>query len=216
MVHKKHSSDRKDHEKQEATADILEQSPPEQGCEGSKAEEAVACADGNTQADGQDPKRVVDFMQILKERDEFLEHLQRMKAEFDNYRKRVQREREDLVKSANSELIADLLEIVDNLHRALDAAQETGEQRGSLAQGVEMTAQMLFGVLSARGLKPIPGLGEPFDPTVHEAVSTEVRPEIQPGIVVQEWQKGYWLGDKVIRPAKVVVSAAAPSQSNTD
>lgn len=208
MTHKKHSPEKHTSEKHrhETETDVRDQS--------SAAPETIHIEQPADQTEEQ--TAVVDFMQIVKERDEFLEHLQRMKAEFDNYRKRVQREREELIKTASSDLIADLLEILDNLHRALQSAEETGERNSSLGQGVEMTAQMLFGILGARGLKPIPGLGEPFDPTVHEAVSTEMRPEVEPGMIVQEWQKGYWLGDKVIRPAKVVVSVSPQSQKNTD
>jgi len=166
---------------------------------------------GETQQD-----ESLDVAELVKERDEYLDSLQRLKAEFDNYRKRVLRERQELVKNSNRELIREMLDIIDNLERAFDSARETGDHEGPLGQGLEMTMKMLFGLLEKQGLTPIPSLGEKFDPEVHEAVNVEERDDIEPDTVIQEWQKGYLLGDQVLRAAKVVVAKPPASEDSDD
>ena len=153
---------------------------------------------------------------VLAERDEYISHLQRLKAEFDNYRKRVTREKEQLIKRGNRTLILELLDVLDNFERALEAAHEAGEQASGFTQGLDMTARMLLTTLHNRGLKPIPALGERFDPEIHEAMSMEAREDVEPGTVVHEWQRGYWLGEQVLRPSKVVVSMQTSPEENQE
>ena len=139
-----------------------------------------------------------------QQRDEYLAIAQRTQADFDNYRKRAARDVAAASVRAKTGLLRDLLPVVDNLERALASA---GPADGALAGGVGLVHAELLGVLRRAGAQPIEPRGERFDPTVHEAISTAPADGAQAGLVVEVVEKGYALGDAVIRPARVVVSA---------
>lgn len=145
----------------------------------------------------------LDRVQVELEdtKDKFLRGL----ADFDNYRKRVTRERAQLTKCANEDLIKRLLDVVDNIERALDAASESEDFDG-FKKGMELIYDHLKGILTKEGLCPIVCLGEPFDPNYHEAVMALEKEGHESDKVVEEVQKGYMLDGRVIRPSKVVVS----------
>jgi|SRR5271157_79944 len=126
-----------------------------------------------------------------------------LKADFDNYKKRIAREREDFVKSANESLIIELLDVYENLERALATARTTDD---AMAKGLEMIYAGLKAVLEKHGLKPIRTIGEKFDPYLHEAMLQEIDDEKEDGTILEEIQRGYTLNMKVIRYAKVKVS----------
>jgi molecular chaperone GrpE len=134
-------------------------------------------------------------------KDKFLRGL----ADFDNYRKRVARERAQLTRCANEDLIKQLLDVVDNIERALSAATDSNDLEG-FKKGIELIYEHLKGVLTKEGLCPIECLGEPFDPNYHEAVMALEKEGHESDKVVEEVQKGYMLDGRVIRPSKVVVS----------
>lgn len=134
-------------------------------------------------------------------KDKFLRGL----ADFDNYRKRVARERAQLTRCANEDLIKRLLDVVDNIERALSAASESEDFEG-FKKGMELIYEHLKGILTNEGLCPIVCLGEPFDPNYHEAVMALEKEGHESDKVVEEVQKGYMLDGRVIRPSKVVVS----------
>ncbi len=134
-------------------------------------------------------------------KDKFLRGL----ADFDNYRKRVARERAQFTKCANEDLIKQLLDVVDNIERALNAASDSGDPEG-FKKGIELIYEHLKGILTKEGLCPIVCLGEPFDPNYHEAVMALEKEGHESDKVVEEIQKGYMLDGRVIRPSKVVVS----------
>ena len=140
-----------------------------------------------------------------KEIEETKDRLLRGLADFDNYRKRIAREREHMTKCANEELIKRLLEVVDNIELALEAASDTKDFEG-FKQGVELIYRRMSEILSKEGLCPIACLGEDFDPNYHEAVMAIDAEGTEPEKVVEEMQKGYTLDGRVIRPSKVVVS----------
>lgn len=123
-------------------------------------------------------------------------------ADFDNYRKRSERERRDVVRYAASAPLGDLLEVVDNLERALAA----GGSADDLKLGVEMTLRQLEDVLRRHGIEGVPAAGQRFDPAYHEAVSRLVDPDVEAPTVVEELQRGYRLHDRLLRPARVVVA----------
>jgi len=134
------------------------------------------------------------------------DRLVRLQADFENYRKRTLREREDLLKFAGEQLITELLPVLDNFERALAAGRES---TGNFYEGVEMIYRQLGDLLKAQGLTPVPALGEKFDPCRHEAVAwEETSEENQDNIIIKEFRKGYCLKEKVIRPAMVVVARA--------
>jgi molecular chaperone GrpE len=143
---------------------------------------------------------------LERERDELIDDLKRVAADFDNYRKRALRDQEALVVRAHERLVKELLPVVDDLERALVAAEEHEEAR--LEEGVRLVHRELRDVLSKEGLVEIETDGE-FDPHVHEALLTQPSAE-EDGAILQVIQKGYRLGDRVLRPARVVVSQGSP------
>jgi molecular chaperone GrpE len=141
---------------------------------------------------------------VIAERDEYLALAQRVQADFDNYRKRAAREQERLVAHAHERIVRELLPILDDLERALEAAER--HEEAQLVEGVRLVEQALRKVLEKEGLVEIEADG-PFDPHVHEAMLAEERDGTEPGAVLEVVQRGYRLGDKVIRPARVIVSS---------
>ena len=141
--------------------------------------------------------------QAEAQRDEYLDALQRLKAEFDNFRKRSAREYEQLSARANERLLKELLPVLDDLERALEAATEHAEAK--LEEGVRLVHRSLADTLAREGLAEIEAEGR-FDPHVHEALLSQPS-EAEEGAVVQVLQKGYRLGERVLRPARVVVAA---------
>jgi len=140
---------------------------------------------------------------LTKQRDEYLDALQRLKAEFDNYRKRVAREQVELTTRANERLVGDLLPVLDDLERALDAA--AAHEEAKLEEGVALVHRALADLLARNGLAEIETDGM-FDPHSQEALLSQPS-EADEGAVIQVLQKGYRLGDRVLRPARVIVSA---------
>jgi molecular chaperone GrpE len=137
------------------------------------------------------------------------EHYQkylRAQADFDNFRRRTQKEKENQANYASLSVIEQLLPALDNFERALTASKGTQDAE-SLSKGVEMVFRQMEQVLSSEGLEVIPTVGEAFDPTVHQAVMQEESDEFESGTVIAELQKGYKLKDKVVRPAMVKVSS---------
>ena len=126
-------------------------------------------------------------------------------ADFANYKRRRQDESETQMQFANQELILKLLPVVDNFERALRAAQEN-ENFQALAEGVSLTLRQLQDILEKEGIKPIEAVGQEFDPNVHEAVMRMESKDYPDNTVVEELEKGYMLGSRVIRPAKVKVA----------
>ncbi|HXV34925.1 MAG TPA: nucleotide exchange factor GrpE [Gaiellaceae bacterium] len=139
---------------------------------------------------------------LERERDEVVDDLKRVAADFDNYRKRALRDQEALVARAHERLVKELLPVLDDLERALEAAEEHEEAK--LEEGVRLVHRELRDALTKEGLVEIETDGE-FDPHVHEALLTQPSEE-DDGAILQVIQKGYRLGDRVLRPARVVVS----------
>jgi molecular chaperone GrpE len=140
---------------------------------------------------------------LERERDEVIDDLKRVAADFDNYRKRVARDQEALVARAAERLVKELLPVLEDLERALVAADEHEEAK--LEEGVRLVHRSLAAALSKEGLEEIPTEGA-FDPHVHEALLSQPS-EAEEGTVIEVLQKGYRLGDRVLRPARVVVAA---------
>jgi molecular chaperone GrpE len=140
--------------------------------------------------------------EVERERDEHLDDLKRIAAEFDNYRKRVARDQENLAARAHERLVKELLPVLDDLERALQAAEE--HQEVTLEEGVRLVQRELQGALAKEGLSEIETNGR-FDPHVHEALLSQPSDEDE-GAILDVLQKGYRLGDRVLRPARVVVS----------
>jgi molecular chaperone GrpE len=153
--------------------------------------------------DDQDP--VAD---LTRQRDEYLDALQRLKAEFDNYRKRVARDQQELAARAHERLVKELVPVLDDLERALEAASQHEEAK--LEEGVALVHRSLADLLAREGLAEVPTDGR-FDPHLQEALLSQPS-EADEGTVIQVLQKGYLLGDRVLRPARVVISSGPPRE----
>jgi molecular chaperone GrpE len=159
--------------------------------------------DGENLQEEQVEEAVDDTAALQKERDDYLDALQRLKAEFDNYRKRVARDQHELVARAAERLVRELVPVLDDLERALEFAAAHEEAR--LEDGVRLVHRSLAEALAKEGLAEIPTEGK-FDPHTQEALLSQPS-EAEEGTVIQVLQKGYTLGDRVLRPARVVVSS---------
>jgi molecular chaperone GrpE len=143
-----------------------------------------------------------------RERDEYLELAKRTKADFENFRRRMTSEVQAAAARGRGELIRDVVPVLDDLERALQAAglDPEGDSEDGLAHGVLLVFRSLRDSLTRNGVEAVDPKGEKFDPTVHEALSTVAADGVEPGVVVEVMQKGYRLGEQLIRPARVVVS----------
>ena len=146
-------------------------------------------------------------LEVARIRDQLL----RTAADYDNFRKRSRRELEDAQKRGREELLRDLLPVFDNLERAVLHASQASDAK-AVADGVQMVLKQFADTLGRIGIKRVPTVGSPFDPTLHEAIQQLETDQHPPGTIVAEVQPGYALGDRLVRPAMVVV--AKPSQKN--
>lgn len=154
-------------------------------------------------ADGATPDALTT---LTAERDDLKDRLLRMTAEFDNYRKRVDRERRELADAAAVDLIRDLLPILDDLERAMAAAGDSAAN--PLLAGVTLTHKQLLEQLRRRNIEPIAAVGELFNPEVHEAVASEPAEGRRDGEIVAEFRRGYRIGGRLLRAAMVKVAKA--------
>ena len=146
---------------------------------------------------------------LIEERDDLKDRLLRLTAEFDNYRKRVDRERRELSEAASADLVRDLLPVIDDLERAMAAASKdnTGNDN-ALLRGVELTHRHLLEQLRRRGVEPIDAVGQMFNPEMHESVAVEPATGKPEGEIVEEYRRGYRIAGRLLRPAMVKVARA--------
>ena len=145
------------------------------------------------------------LLAVAHERDQYLDHLQRLKAEFENYRKRVQRDNEAVVARAGERVIESLLPVVDNLQRALEAAAR--HEEGQVVEGIEVVTGQLRSILAGHGLEEVPAAaGLPFDPNVHEAVVAQEHDDYSEGAIIAVLEPGYLLHGRLLRPSRVIVA----------
>jgi len=148
---------------------------------------------------------VADADELQKQRDDYYDRLLRKTAEFDNYRKRVDRDRQSMADAVTTDVVRDLLPLVDDLERALKA--DTGADGAeAYRKGVELIHRQLIEILRKRGVQPIEALGADFDPHFHQAITHEPAEGRREGEVIEEFGRGYTLNDKLIRPSIVKVA----------
>jgi molecular chaperone GrpE len=162
-----------------------------------------ASGDISATAQPEQPETSSDAAGLKQQRDDYYDRLLRKTAEFDNYRKRIERERLQLSDAAAADLLTDLLPLVDDMERALKAETAGGD---AVRRGVELIHKQLLDLLRKRGVKPIDALGADFDPHFHMAVSYEPAEGHRDGEVIEEFGRGYMLGDRLLRPAMVKVA----------
>ncbi|MED4603651.1 nucleotide exchange factor GrpE [Paenibacillus validus] len=169
--------------------------------------EGAETAEAGT-AEASEPQDAVqaELEQAKKLADENHQRFLRAQADFDNYRRRTQKEKEDFAKYASLKVIEQLLPVIDNFDRAL-AASKDNKDYDALAKGIDMTFRQLTQILATEGLTAMETVGTPFNPEYHQAIMQVESDEYEEGIVVEEVQKGYMLKDKVLRPAMVKVSS---------
>ena len=153
------------------------------------------------------PVQLAELKERAGKADENWERLLRTTADFDNFKKRAAREKQEAIKFANEGLLQKLLPVLENLDMALAATQSARPEDGqSLQSGVNMISQQLKNVLMEAGLEELDALGKPFDPNLHEALMQKETPDVPEGQVVQQLRKGYKFRDRLLRPAGVVVA----------
>ncbi len=150
-----------------------------------------------------------EYLELKEEAEkakEYWDKILRLQADFDNMRKRLEREKQDFIKFANEGIILELLNVLDDLERTVGLAESQHQDLSSFLKGVEMILAHLYEMLKEYGVKPIEAEGKIFDPHLHEAMMQVENKEIPEHTVVEEMQKGYMLNDRVIRTSKVKVS----------
>jgi molecular chaperone GrpE len=198
--------------------EIEESESQDQSEEPTQAEDQTpqSSPDGGTETqiadEGQGPESKLQAVQ--QQAQDNYERLLRVSAEFDNYKKRTAREMQDVIKYANEKIFKELLTVVDNLERAIEAAGVDRTDDDPLVKGIHLTLSEVFKILERHKVSPVKALGEPFDPTYHQAMMQEEVADQAPNTVVREMQKGYVIHDRLLRPAMVVVSKV--KQDKTD
>lgn len=195
--------------------EIQEEDDQEQSAEEVKkdtASESETAAEGKGDAPAEDDPEA--RAQAAEQKcDEYYDRLLRASAEFDNYKKRTTREMRDVVRYANEKLFKELINVVDNLERAITSAEQDGKEDDPLLQGVRLTLNEVEKILERHNVEPINALGETFDPNFHQAMMQEESADHPANTVISEMQKGYKLHDRLLRPAMVVVSKAKSEES---
>lgn len=185
-------------------------STKEQHNEAAEAAEETVSAEQSEQVTEESEVEVLEgdsrYAELVKQAEENQQRFLRAQADFDNFRRRTLKEKEELGQYASMKLIGQLLPVVDNFERAVAAASVNGDFE-SLAKGVDMIFRQLEQTLEQEGLKAMNVVGEPFNPEFHQAIMQVESEEHEEGIVVEEVQKGYILKEKVLRPAMVKVSS---------
>lgn len=158
-----------------------------------------------TEDEGADVTADKEIANLLQEKQEQYERLLRVQADFDNYRKRVQKEQANLLRYGSESALREILPIIDNIELAVDSARSHNNSDSQLREGIEMILSQFFNTLEKLGVKPIETVEHPFDPNKHDALLRVYAPEAEENAVVNEIRKGYYLHDKVLRPAQVTV-----------
>jgi molecular chaperone GrpE len=164
-------------------------------------------------AESSEPTETLEAKLAKAEEDarDYHDRMLRMAAELENFKKRSAREVSDLKKFATENLLRQLLTVVDNLERAIASASTEEDNHKSVVDGVALTLDEIMKILEKQYVSPIQALGEPFDPAFHQAMSQEENAEHPPNTVIKEFQKGYMIHDRLLRPSMVVVSKALSS-----
>lgn len=144
---------------------------------------------------------------LAQDRAALYDQLLRRQAEFENYRKRMERERGEVYQRARAEVLLELLPVLDNFERALSSFESAGGDSEAFLQGVQLIHKQLKDAVTRLGLQPVESVGQTFDPHLHEAVTMEASDEHEENTIIEEFERGYKLGDRLLRPAKVKVAS---------
>lgn len=197
-------------EEEEGEAYVLDLDQESEADVDEVAREAMEAVERAEEALSEDAEDETSIARLEEELEELRDRSVRTLADFENYRKRAEREREDLRKYARFDTMREFLPIIDNLERALLA----GGSAEDLKTGVEMILRQMRDLLRQHGVEPVESLGQTFDPTVHEAVDREEKPEVDVATVTEEMQRGYVMHDRLLRPALVKVALPVEDDEN--
>lgn len=205
-------TDIEDQETEATDLDSAESEPINDGAEAAEAEESSADAEPEVSPQAEALANLkAEYEAYKAEAEEQHDQMLRTMAEFDNSRKRAEREKEESLKYALESFVKELIPTVDSIERAIQSTTES-EDFGALAEGVEMIYKGILSTLEKRGVIPIDAVNEPFDPMQHEAVMHVESEDVPENHVIEEWQKGYLLHNRVIRPSMVSVSKGTSEQ----
>ena len=164
-------------------------------------------------------EKLAEITEIVKEKEnlskEYLKQLERSQADFDNYKKRQEKKQKEFIEFANARLLNTLLSVVDNLERALDSSKNN-KNANAIKEGVNNTLKEFHNILNKEGVKPMQSIGHRFDPYEHEAVMKIETDKYQEDTVVEEFQKGYYIKSKILRPAVVKVAVSSDKIKNNN
>ncbi len=164
-------------------------------------------------------EELLDIMEIVQEKDnfskEYMERLERLQADFENYKKRQEKKQKEFIEFANEGLINNLLSVIDNLERALDSTKNEKDIK-AIKEGINNTLKGFTNILKKEGVMPMESIGHRFDPYRHEAVMKTETDKHSEDIVTEEFQKGYYIKSKVLRPAMVKVAVSIKEKKNTN
>ncbi|RYG74742.1 nucleotide exchange factor GrpE [Lentibacillus lipolyticus] len=194
-----------DHKEEKAVEQDVEQEQQQEAETQDEAVTEVIDADEQVEAGETDRDTLqAELDKVKQEKDDVYQRVLRIQAEFDNYKKRTQKEKEADRKYKSEDIVKELLPVMDNFERALQV--EVTDETKNFAEGITMVYRQLKDALANHGVEEIESVGKPFDPTIHHAVMQEEDEEAEPETVIEELQKGYYLKDRVIRPAMVKVN----------
>lgn len=177
--------------------------------------DAASVTDEPAKTDEQPNMADDELQRVRNENAELKDRLLRMQAEMENFRRRTQKDALEAMKYQALPVIRDFLPAIDNLKRAIAATEQSGDTQ-NLIDGIRMVAQQFADTLKANACEPVNPAGEPFDPNLHEALTQIPSAEHEPMTVLQVIDEGYRMHDRIIRPAKVMVSCAPPQQQETE
>ncbi len=164
-------------------------------------------------------EELLEIMEIVQEKDkfskEYLGRLERLQADFENYKKRQEKKKKEFIEFANEELLNDLLSVVDNLERALDSTKNEKNAK-AIKEGIKNTLKGFYNILKKEGVMPMKSVGHRFNPYRHEAVMKIETDKHSEDIVTEEFQKGYYIKSKVLRPAMVKVAVSIKEKKSTN
>jgi len=197
---------------QEETAEVpVEEVPQEAGDETAGVENPPTAEEEAAAEDATAAELAAAREEARKNWDLYL----RSQAEMENFRKRMQRDKQDALRFANEGILREILPVIDNLERAVEHARENEADAAGLLEGVEMTLGQFSTTLEKFGVKPVDALGQPFDPACHEAMGQMVTSDVPPNNVAQQLQKGYLLNERLLRPALVMIAKAPEAEAES-
>ncbi len=180
-----------------------------------KAQQPAAAGEQGAQGEQSHEELLLTLQDAQAKADEYWNQLLRVKAELENFQRRAERDLENAHKFALENFVRELLPVIDSLELGLAAAREEGADLAKVVEGIDLTLKMLQGAVEKFGVQAVNPAGEKFDPERHQAMTTQPSEEVAPNTVLDVYQKGYLLNDRLIRPAMVVVSQGGKKQQES-